>query len=185
MNIYNNKTFCIVGLGLMGGSFARALREFALCPDARIAAIDKDAHIFAIDKDAGVLARAVESGVIDDGVLPSDAPSVLGRADVVIVCLYPAQTSSFLRENAPFFKRGAIVTDISGVKGALESIRPALAAAGAFDFISGHPMAGGEKEGFANARANLFQGRNYILIPAPENKPENIAFLKTLIHALG
>ena len=175
--IADDTTFCIVGLGLMGGSFARALREFVLGPNSRLAAIDRDAE---------VLARAAESGVIDEGFLPPDAPAALERAGVVIVCLYPAQTIRFLQENALFFKRDAIVTDISGVKGGLEGIRPALAAAGAaFDFISGHPMAGGEKEGFANARAGLFAGRNYILIPSPENRPENIAFLKTLMYKLG
>ena len=170
-----DKTYGIAGFGLMGGSFAMALRAEVL---------GKGGKIFALDPKKAALEYARELGVIDEGFAPESAAAMLARCDVVFVCLYPRQTRDFLHTYRRAFKHGAIVTDISGVKGELAEQSGAFAGAD-FDFISGHPMAGSEKEGFLHASPAIFRGRNYILLPAPHNDPEHIAFLKKLIYKLG
>jgi prephenate dehydrogenase len=170
-----DKTYGIAGFGLMGGSFAMALRAEALGAGGKI---------FALDPKRTALEYARELGVIDQGFAPEEAASMLAACDVVFICLYPRQTGEFLRTYRAAFKRGAIVTDISGVKTELER-ESAMFADADFDFISGHPMAGSEKEGFLHASPAIFRGRNYILLPAAHNKPENIAFLKKLIYKIG
>jgi prephenate dehydrogenase len=166
-----------VGLGLMGGSFARAIRE-------KVFTKESGGKILAIDRNSWVLAGAIGTGVIDGGFQPEESGQMLGQCDVVFLCLYPKQTIEFLKKEHAFFKKDAIVTDISGVKGPLEASLDTVLT-GSFDFISSHPMAGSEKEGFAHASAAIFENRNYIIVPHPQNKPENIAFLKNLVAAIG
>ena len=82
------------------------------------------------------------------------------------------------------FKENAVITDITGVKKLLvDQLRGVLRED--LDLILGHPMAGSEKEGFGNADDAIFKDRNYILVPQPENKPENLAFIKEIIRNLG
>ncbi|MDR0539749.1 MAG: prephenate dehydrogenase [Spirochaetaceae bacterium] len=170
------KTYGIIGLGLMGGSFAFALRDEVLGEKGRI---------FALDEKKAALDHACESGIIDKGFLPGEAPVMLSLCNIVFICLYPSQTIDFLLSNAPFFQADSIVTDISGVKSALEHCLPHILENASFDFISGHPMAGSEKEGFLHAQPAIFRGRNYILLPSPRNRRENLALLKTLIRKIG
>jgi prephenate dehydrogenase len=170
-----DKTYGIAGFGLMGGSFAMALRKEVLGDGGRL---------FALDPKKAALEYARELGVIDRGFAPQDAADMLAACDVVFICLYPRQTRDFLRTYRAAFKRGSLVTDISGVKGELAHEAAALADAD-FDFISGHPMAGSEKEGFLHATPAIFHGRNYILLPAAHNKPEHLAFLKKIIYKIG
>jgi prephenate dehydrogenase len=167
----------IVGLGLMGGSFAAAIRE-------KIVNREAGGKIFALDRNSWTLAGAIDAGVIDAGFQPEESRAMLARCDVVFVCLYPKQTIAFLKKERSFFKKGSIVTDISGIKGMLDA-HLAEILHDDFDFISAHPMAGGEKEGFFHASAKIFENRNYIIIPHPENSPENIAFFKALLKNLG
>ena len=139
----------------MGGSIAKALRSSAAPED----------KIFALDKNNESLYAALTSGIIDKAFTPSETNKMLSEADMLFVCLYPAATLDFFRQHKNDYKNGAIITDISGVKhdlaAALDSgeIRPANA-----HLILGHPMAGGEKEGFAASRGEYFINHNYILI---------------------
>ena len=146
-------TFGIIGLGIMGGSIAKAIRNSA-APDDKI---------FALDKNNESLYAALTAGIIDRAFTPSETNKMLAETDMLFVCLYPAATLDFLREHKTDYKNGAIITDISGVKhelaAAMEEIRPVNA-----HLILGHPMAGGEKEGFAASRGEYFAGHNYILI---------------------
>lgn len=147
--------FGIIGLGIMGGSVAKALRS----------SIAREDKIFALDKNNESLFAALTSGIIDRAFTPSETKDLLGQADMLFVCLYPAATLEFFKEHKADYKYGAIITDISGVKhdlaAALDSgeIRPANA-----HLILGHPMAGGEKEGFAASKGEYFLNHNYILI---------------------
>nr|MCR5605283.1 prephenate dehydrogenase [Treponema sp.] len=86
--------------------------------------------------------------------------------------------------NRDFFKSGAIVTDISGVKGIFEKALPSILRSD-IDFIIGHPMAGGEKEGYAASDARFFINHNYILIQEAFNKPENVELMRDLVTAMG
>ena len=89
-----------------------------------------------------------------------------------------------MKEHRDHFKSGAIVTDISGVKGIFEKSLPDILRADV-DFIIGHPMAGGEKEGYANSDAKFFVNHNYILCPSAFNKAENLDFMRTLVAEMG
>ena len=109
---------------------------------------------------------------------------MLPECDVLFVCLYPHATLDFLKANRDFFKSGAIVTDISGVKGIFEKELPSILRSDV-DFIIGHPMAGGEKEGYANSKAEFFLNHNYILCEQDFNKKENLDLMRSLISEMG
>ena len=178
MNNLQDAVYGIVGLGIMGGSIAKAIRANVLdMPEAR-------GKIFACDSLPATLDAAVRDGVIDKGFAPSDAGAMLSECDIVYICLYPHATLEFIKTHRNDFKSASIVTDISGVKTFL--------ADGLADFsrndvdcIFGHPMAGGEKEGYVNSNGAYFKGRNYILMLRPSNKVENVELIKSLIAAMG
>ncbi len=174
----NQLNYGIVGLGIMGGSFAKAIRENILTTE------DSLGQIYACNRSQASLSMAMSEGVVD-GVFTSDeVDKMLCLCDVVFICLYPKATLEFLKEHKNSFKRGAIVTDISGVKGIFEKELPSLLRPDT-DFIIGHPMAGGEKEGYAASNAKFFVNHNYILIPQSFNKAENLELMKSLVSAMG
>ena len=160
----------------MGGSFAKAIRARAVEGGTP--------RCLALDRDAAALVRACEDGVIDDGYPPERAGEMLRQCDVVFICLYPQSAIAFLKDHRLDFKPGALLTDISGVKTGILDALPAILRDD-IDFICGHPMAGSEKEGFSHASADIFTGRNYILMPLPSNKPENLRFFTDLALRLG
>jgi prephenate dehydrogenase len=173
--------FGFAGFGLMGGSFAKAIRFISGNTGGQWLRAD---GILALDKNPRTLQSALESGIIDEGFPPERAAEMLRRCDMVFICLYPQDAIDFAKKHREDFKQGAIVTDISGVKTAIMSEFPALFRPDV-DFICGHPMAGSEKEGFAASDWNIFKGRNYILMPVPSNQPENLNFFKDLMWKIG
>ena len=164
----------IVGLGLMGGAIARALRKNCGVERQRL---------FACDIDIETLDAARQTELIGQGWEAGKAGEMLPLCDVVFLCLNPSAIIRFLEQWAGSFKTGSLVTDIAGTKGSI------AAAAEKFredvDFIPGHPMAGAEKGGFANSGLCDFSGKNYILTPLSRNKSENLQFLKNLIYQMG
>ncbi|GHT57836.1 prephenate dehydrogenase [Spirochaetia bacterium] len=170
----------IVGLGLMGGAIAMALRNCgALAKNSNTAGGDR---LLACDADGETLKAALAAGVIDEG-FPSPE-NMLSRCDLVFLCLNPSTLLRFLDTWMPAFKPGALITDIAGIKGNIvdaveKSLRSDL------DFIPGHPMAGAEKGSFGGAKNVNFHGKNYILTPLKRNKSENLEFLKALICRMG
>ncbi|MBQ9238066.1 MAG: prephenate dehydrogenase [Treponema sp.] len=178
MTDLRNLTYGVIGLGMMGGSIAQAIRQTVL------GASDGNGHILACDKDSTTLTAAHACGLIDESYPPEQAGRLLATCDVVYVCLYPQATEHFITAHMAAFKPGAVITDISGVKAALvpainRALRPDI------DFVPGHPMAGGEKEGFVHADAAYFTGRNYLIMPQPYNRPESIALIRSLAAAMG
>lgn len=166
----------------MGGSVAKAIRSNIIGRD------DQDGKIFALDKNEESLSAALTSGIIDLSFTPDKTKEMLTQADMVFVCLYPAATLNFFREHKNDFKDGAIITDISGVKHDLaaaidrDEILPSNA-----HLILGHPMAGGEKEGFAASRGEYFLNHNYILIKPKDGYEDEAAVEKfrKIIHGMG
>ena len=162
----------------MGGSIAKALRSSAAPQD----------KIFALDKNNESLYAALTSGIIDKAFTPSETKAMLSQADMLFVCLYPQATLDFFREHKDDYKTGAIITDISGVKHDLAAdldsgeIRPANA-----HLILGHPMAGGEKEGFAASKGEYFLNHNYILIKpkAGYEDEESVELFRKIIRRMG
>lgn len=162
---------CIVGLGLIGGTYALALGKNK-----------KIREITAIDIDKQSLDYALKNGIISRGT--DRVGEVLGDADLVILCLYPKLMKDFLIENSRYFKDGAIITDAVGIKDKLVKDMRAYIPKNV-DFIFGHPMAGREKTGVQFADADIFKNANYILTPVRDNKEENIKILKELIFDMG
>ena len=162
--------FCIVGLGLIGGSYAKALRRLGV------------KKIIAVDSDKAVLAQALEEGVID---APCSVPDEsLHEADVIIFAVYPAVICDFVKKNVQHFKPGVLLTDAAGIKGdIIEGIDDLLGPG--MDFVAGHPMAGREGSGFAQSAAEIFDGANYIVVPRPCNDQENVTWLKKFAKVLG
>jgi len=171
-----NLNYGIVGLGIMGGSIARSIRENILNQKSA------SGKIYAFDINNESLNLAKKENIIDQGFQEEDIKEMLKLCDVVFICLYPKKTIEFLKENKENFKSGSVITDISGVKSIydnMEEVFPTNA-----DFVLGHPMAGGEKEGFSNSNGNYFINHNYIIIPQERNKPESIKLMENLVTAM-
>lgn len=162
----------IVGLGVIGGSFAWALNKQTKYP----------VRVSGIDYDADTIMQALEEGAIDEGEISNE--KILQNADLVILTLYPSGIVDFVRTHRNEFKKGAIITDTTGVKGNIvEQVLPILP--DGVDFIFGHPMAGKESQGFTYADGDVFQDANYLLTPIESNKEENLTFLTDLLITLG
>ena len=162
----------IVGLGVIGGSFAYGLKQQS----------DYPVHIMGIDHDADTLKQALEAGAIDEGEMVN--ASILGKADLVILTLYPSGVVHFVETHREEFKEGAILTDTTGIKGDIvDEVLPILPKG--VDFIFGHPMAGKESKGFAFADADSFRDANYLITPVEINSEENLDFVTDLLKSLG
>jgi len=167
-------TFGIVGLGLMGGAIAKALRNNCGVTQEKL---------FACNRSKETLEMARLAGLIDRGYDTAQAGEMLSSCDVVFLCLNPSAIIGFLEQWANAFKSGSIITDIAGTKKSIAAAAEKFR--GDVDFIPGHPMAGAEKSGFANSGLCDFRGKNYILTPISRNKSENLDFLKDLITRMG
>ncbi|MGI6498569.1 MAG: prephenate dehydrogenase [Oscillospiraceae bacterium] len=163
------KQIAIIGLGLIGGSLALALRGF------------EDYEIVGVARSEDTLAIAKERGAAD--ILTKDAAAAIRQADVTILCLHPQGIVDFLKEHGADFQTGSLVTDVCGVKTAIMEAAEALP--DTVDFIGGHPMAGRETSGMAHAEKTLFQGTHYLLTPREKSKPEHIALLRRMTDYLG
>ena len=172
----NQLTYGFVGLGLMGGSLAKAITKYVLAEE------NSTGKIYAMDKNPSSLEDAILEKTIERGFSERETKEMLSLCDVVFVCLYPKATGEFLAKYQEDFKSGAIVTDIAGVKGQLmENLnwkRSDVA------FVPGHPMAGNEREGFTHASAEIFQKRNYIFIEPVVGGASSLEFGKNALETL-
>lgn len=167
-----NINLTIVGLGLIGGSYAKAFKE------------KNKGHIWGIDIDKNTLKKAAEMDIIDDGYSIENAQIPLKKSDVVIISIYPEVLLNFVRNNLNNFKKGAIITDTLGIKeDNIKYIQNILGDKA--EFIGGHPMAGKEVSGFLNASKDIFEDANYILTPTAKNKKETIDFMGEFVKSIG
>jgi len=173
-----NANYGIVGLGIMGGSIAKSIRQNILSQSG------STGKILVCNRSTACLSQSIAEGVSNIVYTSDNVAKMLPDCDVVFICLYPHATLDFLKEHRDHFKSGAIVTDISGVKGIFEKALPEILRPDV-DFIIGHPMAGGEKEGYTNSDAKFFVNHNYILCPQDFNKAENLDFMRTLVAEMG
>lgn len=170
MMIDSKKNILIVGLGLIGGSYCEALKRYGF-------------RITAITRSQKSIDFAIEKGLIDEGSATVD-PRLVGEADIVVFALYPHIFIEWIAENQHLFKPGALITDVTGVKGSVvykvqELLRPDC------EFIAAHPMAGREVYGVENATARIFNGANYIVTPTEKNTPEAVETCRELGLLLG
>ncbi len=170
MMIDVKKNILIVGLGLIGGSYAEALKRYGF-------------RVTAITRSQRSIDYALEKGLIDDGAA-SVEPRLVSEADIVVFALYPHIFIEWIEKNQHLFKSGALLTDVTGVKGSVvykvqDILRPDC------EFIAAHPMAGREVYGVENATARIFHGANYIVTPTEKNTPEAIETCRELGLLLG
>lgn len=143
------KTVLVAGLGLMGGSMAKAIRHKMNC------------KIIGDDLSEKVLADARYLGVIDEFATEENFKT----ADIIIVGLYPETTVQYILSHLTWCKRGAVIVDLCGIKQYICDMVAEEARAHDVAFIGGHPMAGREFSGFEYAQAELFEGASMILVP--------------------
>lgn len=165
-----SKKILIVGLGLLGGSYARVLKRFGF-------------HISAITKEQSSIDYAIKENIIDEGSTELDE-KLIGEADLVIFALYPHVFVEWIEQNQAMFKSGALITDVTGVKRSIvyqiqDMLRPDV------EFIAAHPMAGRESSGVENSTDKMFIGANYIVTPTDKNTPEAVQTCVELGRLLG
>ena len=165
-----SKKILIVGLGLLGGSYAKALKRFGF-------------HISAITKEQSSIDYALKEGIIDEGTTELDS-RIIGEADLVVFALYPHVFVEWIEQNQQLLKSGALITDVTGVKGCVvykiqDMLRPDV------EFIAAHPMAGREVSGVENSTEKMFVGANYIVTPTEKNTPDAIRTCMELGRLLG
>ncbi|MFA5530352.1 MAG: prephenate dehydrogenase/arogenate dehydrogenase family protein [Thiohalomonadaceae bacterium] len=163
---------CIIGVGLIGGSWARALKAAHACRE-----------IVGSGRNEAQLIRARELGVIDGYSLD---PAVAAEgADVVVLAVPVGSTESTVRQLAPALTADTILTDVGSTKGSVvQAVERALGRRPA-GFVPGHPIAGTEKSGVEASFAELFRQRRVILTPLPETQPAATATVRRLWELAG
>ncbi|MBR6564292.1 MAG: prephenate dehydrogenase [Clostridia bacterium] len=170
MKLIKKVNILIVGLGLLGGSYAKGLKKLGF-------------EVNAITKDKTSVEYALENGIIDYGTTKIE-PEIIKKADLVIFALYPHIFVDWVRRNQQYFKSGAVLTDVTGVKGCIvEEIQGFLR--DDVEYIAAHPMAGKEVSGVENSDDAIFKGANYIVVPTEKNSKEAIELCSNLGELLG
>lgn len=146
----------VVGLGIIGGSYCKAIKKYT------------DHYVIGINRSPLPLEKAYNCGAIDKIGTPDD----LGDADLVILGVYPGAAVQFIENNGDKIKKGAIVTDTSGIKTEICKDLTHLSHKYGFTFVGVHPMAGKEKNGFDVSDADLYRGASCIVIPCDANEDE-------------
>lgn len=159
----------IVGLGLIGGSLAKAVKA-------------RTEHlVIGFEIDADVLRRAQEEGAIDE----AGADPALRTLDLLLVALYPGETVAYVREKAACLRPGCTVIDLCGVKGAVCGALGPYCAERGLVFLGGHPMAGREFSGYGAAQAGLFEGASMLLVPNEAGSARQAEAWAPFFRALG
>ena len=170
MKIIKDVKFLIVGLGLIGGSYAEALTDLGY-------------EVGAITKQQKSIDYAKEKGIISSGQIEVTKEYV-ERFDVIVFALYPNVLLEWIEKYQGYIKDGAVLTDVTGVKTPIvykiqDMLRPEI------EFVGAHPMAGKEVYGVENADKSIFRNANYIVTPTDKNTPEGINCCRELGKILG
>lgn len=180
MTTFTFDKLVIFGVGLIGGSLARALRERSGAASG--------ARIVGVGRSRASAERARELGVVDDvAALDRDDElrAALHGADLVLLAAPVAQTRPLLERIAPFLSDAAIVTDAGSTKSDVVAAARATLGDRIAQFVPAHPIAGRESSGVEAALPDLYVGRNVVLCPLPENRPQDIARIEALWRATG
>lgn len=155
----------IIGLGLMGASFAKRLSP------------QKDKTIYGIDQNEQTIQTALELNIIKEG--STDPSQLIKKCNLIILALYPTMIKPWIVENQQYLESGTILMDISGVKtNIVEPVQAILRED--LELISIHPMCGRESRGIDFAQADIFDNANYIIVPTDKNTPKAIKAAKQL-----
>lgn len=155
----------IIGLGLMGASFAKRLSP------------QKDKTIYGIDQNEQTIQTALELNIIKED--STDPDKLIKKCNLIILALYPTMIKPWIVENQQYLESGTILMDISGVKtNIVEPVQAILRED--LELISIHPMCGRESRGIDFAQADIFDNANYIIVPTDKNTPKAIKAAKQL-----
>ena len=170
MKLDKNTKILIVGLGLMGGSYAMALTK-------------KGYSVRALTLEQNDIYYAIEHGMIESGTTEID-PELIGDSDLIVFALYPTTFISWVEKNQSLFAPGTVITDVTGVKSSVvERVQSFLRED--VEYIAAHPMAGRERSGVEFSDDKVFAGANYIVTPTEKNTAEAIELAKRLGEELG
>lgn len=170
MKLTKDTNILIVGLGLLGGSYAMALTK-------------KGYRVSALTRSQSSIDYALEQGIIAEGKTGVD-PEMIGKADLIVFSIYPRVLIEWMEENHNLIRPGTVLTDVTGVKGYTVYRVQELLPEGA-EFISAHPMAGRECLGVQNATDEIFKNANYLVVPTESNTEEAITLCEELGRELG
>ena len=159
----------IIGLGVVGGSYAGALSAAGYT-------------VYGVARTSDTLEKAKKRGMIADG--GTDAAPFAAKSDVVVIALYPGQVAAELRALAPHLRPGTIVTDVAGIKSLIQKeVEDALPEG--VEFVFAHPMAGREKRGIDYADPAVLRGANFILVRGANTSQSAMETVKKLAEDMG
>ena len=170
MKLQNFKDILIVGLGVIGGGYAAALKK-------------RGYRISCITKERADIDYALDGGMIDYGTTEVEA-ELVKKSKLIIFALYPETFIQWIEENRNLFDTGTVITDVTGVKSSVVYRVQALLPEGV-EFISAHPMAGRERSGVEYSDPAVFKGANYIVTPTQRNSEDAIELCLDLGRELG
>ncbi len=170
MRLEKHHNILIVGLGLLGGSYAMALSR-------------RGYPVSAITLEQSSIDYAMDKGIIGYGTTEVE-PDLVAKADLVIFALYPHTFVEWMEQHGHLLASGTVVTDVTGVKGSIIPRINALLPDGV-EYIAAHPMAGREVGGVENADDRIFYGANYLVVPTENNTPNAIELCEDLGWTLG
>ncbi len=162
-------TVGVVGLGLIGGSLAKAIKY------------NTDNTVIGYDIDENVILKAKLLGAIDDEMTEQKIP----ECDIIITGLYPEATKKYITENAKKFKKGAIVLDTCGVKTYVCEDMYRIAKENGFTFVGAHPMAGLHLSGFEHSKVTMFSNASMLLVPSPNTGINELDTVRKLFSKIG
>ena len=170
MKITKDNKILIVGLGLIGGSYAEGFTH-------------KGYFVGAITRSQKSIDYALDKGIIKEGTTEI-TKEFISKYDIVIFALYPEQFTNWIEKNQDCFKPGTIISDVTGVKCEIVyKIQSILRKD--VEFVPAHPMAGREVSGVENATDRIFSGANYIVTPTSDNTAEAIEAVASIGEILG
>ncbi len=170
MKLTKDTKILIIGLGVIGGSYAKALT-------------DKGYTVSCITKENADVKYGLEHGMISYGTTEVE-PELIKESQLIIFALYPQAFADWVAKYQHLFAKGTLITDVTGVKGSIvykiqDMLREDV------EYIAAHPMAGRERSGVEFADPAVFEGANYIVTPTDKNTPEAIRLCKALGEELG
>lgn len=160
----------IVGLGVIGGGYAMALKEAGYT------------EVYGVDKNEDTLDKAKKLSIIREGF--TNEGEIISEVDLIVLAIYPNLVKDFIIKNKNKFKKNALITDVTGIKELfIHDIIKILPQN--IDFVFAHPMAGREKKGIDYATNKVFEGANFLIIEHDKNKEENLRLIEKLAYEMG
>lgn len=165
-----DKNILIVGLGVVGGSYAMALTAAGY------------KNVYAVNRSEASLKKAVQAGIVKGGSV--NIEDFAAKADIAVIAVYPTGAEECARKLGALMKKGSLVTDVLGIK-SYYSEKISAVLPDYIDYVPAHPMAGREKRGLDYASADVLKGANFIITPITRSTPGGIEAVKSLACDMG